>query len=93
MKRTVLILAPVLVALGLSFYLITRGGSPPPVTCLVNYSGSSYEREPARFDLTIPNDEDKAFLDERLRVALDRAASASEEEKSFGSRLHASLDC
>lgn len=82
-RRTVVILSLVPVALCLSFYLITRGGSPPPVTFPVNYSDSSSERTPTRFDLIIPNDEDKALLDERLNVALDRAASASEEEKSI----------
>jgi hypothetical protein len=82
-RRTVLILSPVLIALCLSFYLITRGGSPPPVTFPVSYSISSYERDPAGADLIIPKDEDKAFLEERLSIALDRATSASEEEKSI----------
>lgn len=83
-RRLVVILSLVLVAACLSVYLIsTKGGAPARDTFSVNYSDSSYDREPTTADLAIPNDEDKAFLDKTLTVALDKAAPATEEEKSI----------
>ena len=79
----IIILSLILVALSLSLYVMAKRGRAASNTFLISYLDSGYERAPNSFDLSIPKDEDEAFLKNTLEAILDRDTRLTDEEKSI----------